>query len=477
VFAPVVYQDNGEISSTQADKSTKPPPKAHNLIHIDEEDRILDAYDVKSFELDYCQADASKIAAAIRAKASLLVIGMPGCGKSRLIDFLLQRPGVREKYGLSPVAKFIKVDGDIVTTQPQGVYLELLRALGHQLGPLNESHLDGLKHRLISEVEKLEPETDLVVFFDNFNHPLQQALGENFFNFLYALRNSRSKLNVVYIFMANLKIDLAGFYKMDRLFDKGPNRSICWLTLLNRQDTIFSIERQLHKAERKPDALSESDKEKIYQLTGGHALLTRYLTHLVLSQEASPEMGADQLLEHHGLYAACTAIWNDLEQNQKNFLIDLAAGAIAAAETSQPVKALQTYGVLQDQARFFSPLFERFVQTQEKTRVVVDAHCDETKTKIIVRTIDQQLAFTLNGLSQRKARLLCYLLANQGEVCSRDQLIEIGWPSDDKYGVSLQALSRQIDDIKGWLKQQPQLSQYIAVRTSWGEGYELVIRS
>ena len=55
---------------------------------------MVDTYDVQHFELDYCRQDVTKIAAAIKRKASLPVIGMPGCGKSRLIDFMLHRPGV-----------------------------------------------------------------------------------------------------------------------------------------------------------------------------------------------------------------------------------------------------------------------------------------------------------------------------------------------------------------------------------------------
>lgn len=50
---------------------------------------MAEEYSTTSFELDYCQDDIAKITRAVKTKASLLVIGMPGCGKSRLIDFIL----------------------------------------------------------------------------------------------------------------------------------------------------------------------------------------------------------------------------------------------------------------------------------------------------------------------------------------------------------------------------------------------------
>lgn len=437
---------------------------------------MSDTYDVQHFELDYCQDDVSKIVAAIQSRTSLLVVGMPGCGKSRLIDFLLHRPGVLENYGLSDNLKFIRVDGDMVIADPEEMYSELLRALGHDVQALGESSPDALKNRLIAEFRRLEPDIDLVVIFDNFTLSLQQALGENFFSFLFALRNSRQKLNVIYIFAVNLKIDFAGFYKLNRLFDQGADRSICWLSLLNRKDSFSSIDRQLRKAGQKSDRLSDAHKEKIYEMAGGHPLLTRYLTHLMLSGDSCLLTQPEQALTYGGIRAACQAIWDDVEQRHKNFLIEVATRDASSREVSQPVKLLLDYGILEDEAHFFSPLFESFVKLQKKTRTVIDAHCDDTQPGLIVSTIDKELSFAIHGLSQRQRNLLCYLLENHGETCPKDQLIEVGWPSDYKGGVTDQALSRQIDRIRNWLKQPAQLSQYMAIETVWGEGYRLALK-
>jgi hypothetical protein len=439
------------------------------------------AHDVEFFDLDYCQADLSKIATAIKGRASLLVIGMPGCGKSRLIDFLLHRSGVLEKYGLANNFRFITVDGDILTANPQDIYVRLWQALSHQVQARPEGGVDTLKDQLMAEVEKLETEVDLVVIFDNFSRQLQRALGEGFFNFLYGLRNIRPKLNISYIFMANLKIDFAGFYKVDRLFNQGADRSVCWLSLLDKRDTFFSIERQWRKRKEGDSRLNEDYKqemkERIYELTGGHALLTRYLSHLMMSGEVLVGTEPVQILEHDGIRAACGAIWNDLEQTHKNLLIDLATNDLPLTRASKPVKALTNYNLLTDQAHFFSPVFECFVKGQGKAGEVMSVGCDKTKTRLVIQTIDdRQVSFALNRLTQKKRELLCYLAANLGETCTKDQLKDIGWPADDKEWVSDQALSRQIDDIRKWLKQQRQLSQYLEIEADWGVGYRLALK-
>lgn len=436
-------------------------------------------YDVASFELDYCQQDVTKITKAVKDKTSRLIIGMPGCGKSRLISFVFTRPDVLVKYGLSDNLKSVRVDGDIVATDQHSMYIELLSALGADISAFADD--TALKNRLGVEVQRLETDVDLVVIFDNFNRPLQQALGEDFLKFLYGLRDKRPKLNISYIFMANLKIDLDGFYKVARLFDEGVDRSICWLSLLDRKDTFFSIERQWHRVGAIPSHLNKADqqriKERIYELGGGHALLGRYLAHLMLNGTFSVENELEEMLKHRGIRSACEAIWNDLEQPYKNLLIDVANGLPAPAE-GQAIQILRNYGVLKAQA-FFSPIFQSFVKEQKKASEVVNAGCDEDEIRIIIQTVDDyQMAFTLKGLSPKGRVLLCYLLANQGETCTRDQLITIGWPSDDKTERApyIQALSRQIDRIRTWLREQKQLSRYIAVENVWGVGYKIVIK-
>ena len=443
---------------------------------------MSNAYDVTSFDLDYCQKDVSQIVTAIKQKASLLVIGMPGCGKSRLIDFLLHRSGVLEKYGLSNNLRAIRVDGDIVATDARAMYSELLRALDVDAQRLVEDSLYTLKNRLLSQIRQLEPEVDLAVIFDNFSQSLQRAMGEEFFTFLYALRNSRPKLNISYIFMANLKIDLNGFDKANRLFDKGVDRSICWLSLLNQKDSFFSIDRQWRKAGDRvnhPDEAGQQKmKERIYELAGGHGLLNHYLSHLMLNGEISVETEPEKVLKHVGIQAACEAIWKDLEQTHKNFLVDMAKGnvQIGQAQDEAIKELLANYGVIEGQS-FFSPLFENFVNQQEKAGEAIGAECDDAITKIIIKTIDdRELSFTLNGLSQKKRTLLCYLLVNQGETCTKDKLKDIGWPLDNIEGVPDQALSRQMDDIKDWLKKQKELNQYLTIETVWGVGHKLVIK-
>ena len=103
-------------------------------------------YDVTSFELSYCSEDLKKMTRAMKAMSSLLVIGMPGCGKSRLIDFLLHKPGALEKYELSDKLKFIRIDGDAHIASPQKIYGSLLRAISSKTDARPQGEADDRRH-------------------------------------------------------------------------------------------------------------------------------------------------------------------------------------------------------------------------------------------------------------------------------------------------------------------------------------------
>lgn len=436
---------------------------------------MTDVYGVENFEPDYCEKDLSNLANAMHNITSILLIGMPGCGKGRLFDFLLHKPGILEQYALSENWKVVLVDADVVGPKASDVYNELLFALTGTRTD-SDASLGSVKNELRSAVRSLKADIHLGVIFDNFTRNLQNALGKDFFDYLLGLRNARPHLNIVYVFVANLTIDLEGFYRSRRLFDGGIDRCTRWLSCFGRTDAFFSIERQLGRVGAEPDALTEEQKETIYHLGGGHALLNRHLTHLMLDGEISVHTQPAQVLEHAGVQAACRAIWNDLTPTYQNFLIDLGSNVLTSADA--PDDILRKYGVLDDEGALFSPIFKEFVRNQEKVPVVLDLTVDEARGVIIVkRNRDTDVAVSLRGLDVRESRLLLHLVEHKGTCCSKDDLIEVGWPQDYKKGESRtdQVLSREIQQIRKWVEDQELLSQLVEINAVYGEGYILVL--
>lgn len=434
----------------------------------------MSSYDVQSFPSDYCHREVSVVAAAVQRNASLLLTGMPGCGKSRLIDFIINRPDVLARYNLEQDITFVRIDGDAVADDAALIYARILQTLepAKQLS----SSATVLEQQLLQTMVSLDTQNKLVIVFDNFRRQLQRALGESFFNFLFALRNARAKLNVSYLFLTNLRIDLDRFYKVERLFDGGIDRSICWVSLLNRDDAFFSIERQLGKAGWPADRLTRPQKETIYNLSGGHALLNRYLSHLALELDGLDETMPSSLLQQHSVLAACQAIWDDLTQRQKNVAIDVGHGRSVPAADEQTARRLRQYGLFAADGRFFSPIFAAFVRQQSKAAEVTAVSCDNHQSTIQLQTTDRNReAIPLTGLSAKKRKLLCYLASHQGDTCTKDKLKEAGWSPEDPLGVTDQALSRQIDDIRFWLRRHETLSHHLVLENEWGIGYRLLL--
>jgi DNA-binding response OmpR family regulator len=58
-------------------------------------------------------------------------------------------------------------------------------------------------------------------------------------------------------------------------------------------------------------------------------------------------------------------------------------------------------------------------------------------------------------LSPQEMRLFQHLLAHRGSVCTKQSLIDAGWPEDNGQGVTDGALSRAIERVRNrlpWLK-------------------------
>ncbi|MEW5956619.1 MAG: winged helix-turn-helix domain-containing protein, partial [Chloroflexota bacterium] len=368
-----------------------------------------------------------------------------------------------------------------------GMYLRILEELGADPDAPGDSSLTTLKNRLLSQVRQIEANVDLVIIFDNFKFSWQQALGEDFFNFLHGLRNDRRQLNLSYIFMVNLSLNRSGFYQLNRLFDQGRDRSECWVSLLSQKDALFSIDRQLQRAGQPLDVLSEADKEDVYELSGGHALLNKYLSQLMLRDKAFLQKAkpGEVLAQYDDLRHACLAIWDDLAQNQRNFLIEVVQGTQGVEVKNESMREMLTnYGVLKKDLSLFSPLFTQFVQEQAEPGAVVGISCDRKKTQIVIQTVNREVSFPLNHHPPKQVDLLpltarsvlCYLLAHQDEVCTRDQLIEALWPSDRGGDVTNRAIDAHVERLRSWLKEHPQLSRYIVIETARAAGYKLVVK-
>ena len=434
-------------------------------------------YDSISFDLDYCEADVYKISEAIRAKSSILFIGMPGCGKSRLSRFIFEQPGVLARYGMPESLRACRLDCDTIDNDPLAVYLEMLGALQTDLVSPSVD-ISVLKNQIKTAVNNIDDEFDLVIIFDDFEPKLQQALGEAFFSFLYALRNTRPNLNLSYLFMANLNIDLSRFYKTNRLFDGGVDNSIIWASLFNKKDSYFSIERQWSRLPT-PDILNdrpkkEQLKKRIFELGGGHAVLMKRLAHLFAAEIITVKTEPQDLLETYQLTKDCDLIWADLNQPQQQYLSKLATVGSAEADPMTH-QVLEKYGLLQG-FQFFSPLFHYYVKTKQIGVAYSDIDFNQSKNKIILYTTNgQEYAIPFLGLSATNTRLLCYLFQNQEEICNRDQLAAIGWPNEVMDGVTNKAIDSQIGRIRQWLSNNKILRDIINIKTERGQGFSLHI--
>ena len=72
---------------------------------------------------------------------------------------------------------------------------------------------------------------------------------------------------------------------------------------------------------------------------------------------------------------------------------------------------------------------------------------------------------------QKENILFNYLLDNKGEICEREEIIEIVWPEEEELGVSDWAIDKLIARLRNKLKLQKSNFEIQTVKT---RGYKMV---
>jgi DNA-binding response OmpR family regulator len=133
-------------------------------------------------------------------------------------------------------------------------------------------------------------------------------------------------------------------------------------------------------------------------------------------------------------------------------LSDIIAGQAIDTVSKEKAKYLWDTGFVcekKGKITLFSPLFGQYVQQIQ--------HVEQQKRKSAHLTRKENLLFTL-------------LKSQLGEICERDNIVDIVWPESQEFGVSDWAIDRLIARVRVKLRQQDNPYEIQTVRT---RGYKL----
>ncbi|MCP4417200.1 MAG: winged helix-turn-helix transcriptional regulator [Chloroflexi bacterium] len=308
----------------------------------------------------------------------------------------------------------------------------------------------------------------LVFLFDQFDDVYQEAEPRLFAN-LRGLREAYKYRISYLIFTRDMLPNLIEMDQAREEFYELLASNIMGLKPYAKSDAMSVLERV---SKRNKLTLTDGLRDRLYGLAGGHAGLLRAALLGTHQQQLAGQLHQDDapnlLLDTPGVEMECEKLWRSLSLLEQRTLM-AKAQAFDSAMDAAVVRQLQIKGLMveDETAVIFSPLFAKFVATQEALWER-PLFFDEPSRQVWV------LGNPAPRLTQLEYRLFQQLYGQEGEVVEKDDLIAAGWPKAQG-GVSDEALIAAIARLRKKIEPDPKTPRFL--HNVHNQGYMLKIDS
>jgi DNA-binding winged helix-turn-helix (wHTH) protein len=374
---------------------------------------------------------------------SITISGLAGMGKSNVVRFIVSHPQVRPQYLKERAGDYALLHVDcagLADDSEAEILSEIAAQLRYEQLSVGAAQAPGIRRALKEQILGLDPDLNLVLILDYFDE-VAQRLERPFYNYLFHLRNSRPRANLMYVFAA--RRPLGYLHELQELLDDG-----CIVGPLDHRDALDSIRRDEARLGCVFDALQ---RERLVACTGGHPGLLKNASELLGSGQVDARLPAGelarQLLGSAKVSSLCQELWQDLTPDEQNVLFNVARGVpLPQARADASVAYLEQSGILDKSGGMFGPLFEAFVRDKlgDYNRVHIEA-VFPNQAHLKSPTGEELVA-----LSPKLFALLLALAEARGQVLSSDELVSRVY-GDEALGVSDAALSQLVKRLRSAL--------------------------
>lgn len=426
--------------------------------------------DPKHFEslypADTRDQEISKVLEYIKAGKSAQIVGLPGVGRSNLLQLLSYNRDVRYKHLGENQKWFHFVYIDFSEVKKRSLFDVIKFMLISVVYSLSERGYEN-DHTIVNDILKnavsfndelilfqalkksidylaIEKELTVVFLIDRFEQYVPD-ITEQFFLNLKILR-SRAKYRFSTVFSLARPLDelleqavLSEFYEY-----VGSN-----IVYLRPYDPVGSQFRFSYLEKVTEKHLDKKISDQLLSITGGHnkLLLLSYETLLLKNNEKQDL--ADYIYNQKVIISALSDIWNFLTPSEKTY-IETLVRKNSHQENDQTIPFLEHIGLLENN-RITIPLFESYIAQQITASKVEKITYDSAMNEI--KKGSENLT---ERLSPSEFRLLRYLITNEGKVCEKDELISSVWKdTQTQEGVTDQALDQIIYRLRKKIEDDP----------------------
>jgi DNA-binding winged helix-turn-helix (wHTH) protein len=423
-------------------------------------------------------SEVEKILTFIKEGSSCQVVSVPGVGRSNLLGFLAYNRNLRIKHLGNDQDKFhfVYLNFSEIRKKPlieatKFIFLGLVdslreRQMNKDYDVANKLFKDSLQLKdemvLFQGLKKtvdylaLEKNLTIVFLFDRFEDYISVVDSEFFAN-LRVLRN-RAKYQFSAVFTLNRPLEdtleatlMSDFYE----FIAGK---IVYLPIYDQPGIDFRIS-YLEKITHQK--LDKKLLTELLELTGGHSNLMRLSAEALLTTDQKFEnklVLRKFLMEQKPVRSALFGIWNSLTPSEQSFL----SGDLKIEE-----KYLENIGLTKD-GFLAIPIFYDYLKEKSLSQAQSGFSINEAGE------ILQGEAVLSDKLTSLEYKLLKYLIANQGKILDKEEVINAVWQEGKTtLGVTDQALDQLMFRLRKKIEENPNNPNHI--QTIKGRGFKFIV--
>lgn len=424
--------------------------------------------------------EINKLFGYIKEGYSCQLLGLPGSGRSDLLDLIAYNKRIRDKHlgNTQQNMLFVVVDFSEIRKRPlfdvmKFLFLNLADSLREQglteeYKAVNDSFREALSFHdelvLFQEFKQvvdflaLEKKLTLVFLFSRFEDYIPSVTNEFFAN-LRTLRN-RAKYRFSVIFSVHRPLEvlldpmlLSDFYE----FVAGR---LVYMQFHDESTTNFWIS---YLGELTGKNISKATRGEITRLTGGYGRLMKLAIETFLGPTDAKGNIEELLLSQTPIQVALTKIWLEFTPAEQSDILH------NTFEDPMVDWYLEDCGLVKDK-KIQIPLFESFVKASqtiahvEAEKITYDENTDTIRKGKLVLS---------DNLTSAEFRLLRYLWQNQERVVERDEIISIVWSNvKSKAGITDQAVDQLIFRLRRKIEEDPNKPLYL--QTVKGRGFRFI---
>lgn len=448
------------LSGLKSDKWTKFAKKQNCQYDLGMETSFTEI----AYPLAFREKDTQVLGEHLKLRHSVELVGMKRVGISNFLRYFLYKKGIVEKYiDEREYHFFVTVDlNDLVEIEIFPFWILTFKRLVDRVSvlPINESVKNEIATLFLDAIQS----RDLFLTVDALRKSLILICENNIFPTFFLLRFDRIGTVVNKQFYANLVgMREATGHRLAYVFTSFRSLSEIAPAVFDRK-MLSEFSHQVHvKPALRADfkiileslaakyklLLTANLENELWELCGGHIQYLN-LAAIVLSKKQKEAEGKmlDVLTADERIKYMAEELWESLATGEQEVLLKVIGREKVTSEDKTLAKYLWDTGIVLANDQIFGKLFENSLKSHG------NGNNNEEKVDF---TKKEQLLYN-------------FLLANKGEVCEREKIIEAVWSEVEDLGVSDWTIDRLVARLRTKLKKQGSEYQVVTVKT---RGYKL----